>query len=75
MKTYPRVLQHTGSEDEVIHRAEHHHHSEQDKDDIPHDDTCIDFPTGFVEQLDNLVFWLLDVLQIKSRINDLVPYD
>ena len=75
MKTYPRVLQHAGSQDQVVHGAEHHHDAYQNKDDIPHDNTRVDPPAGFVEQFDDLVLWLLDLLQIKLRVDDLVPDD
>ena len=36
MRTYPRILQHAGSQDQVVDGAEHHHDADQDEDDIPH---------------------------------------
>ena len=73
--TYPGILQHAGGQDQVVDRTEHHHDSQQNKDDMSHYYTRVDFATGFVEQLDYFIFWLLDLIQIKLRVNDLVPDD
>ena len=60
--TYPGVLKQAGGEDEVVDGAKHRHDPQHNEDDISHNYAGIDFRTCFVEQLDNPIFWLLNVL-------------
>ena len=84
---YPWALCHAWSDEEVKDRAEHRHYPHKGKDEDPVEWVRVDLATclcdnsqsiagpqgHLVEGIDQPVFWLLNVLQVKLRVDDLVP--
>ena len=72
--SYPWVLQHARSpNDQVQDSAEAGHDPDDDKADVPDGHVGVDHGAGLVEQLDDPALRLLDVLEVKLGVNDLIP--
>ena len=73
---YPWILQHAGSpNDQVKDSAEGCHDTDDHKADVPDGHVGVDHGTRLVKQLDDPTLWLLDMLEVKLWVNNLVPDD
>ena len=73
---YPWILQHAGSpNDKVQDSAEGCHDPDDHKADVPDGNIGVDHGAGLVKQLDDPTLGLLDVLEVKLWVNNLVPDD